>query len=96
LQALQRSEGADLKARLRYGATPGEWQSPFWSAYAFDVRPGVAVDPAIHEFYGSMNTIGENVRLNGTTASGMNGRDAQPRRLSLGATTAIRSLRVEV
>lgn len=52
-------EGADLKAKL--DAAAGRARSsrtPYWSAYSFDVRPGVAVDPGSGEFHGSMNTSG--------------------------------------
>ncbi len=46
-------------------------QSPYWSAYAFDVRSGVAVDAAIREFHGSINTTGDTSVFVGTTADGM-------------------------
>src|SRR5262249_44725199 len=45
--------------------------TPYWSAYAFDVRPGVAVDPAIREFNGSINTIGDTSVFVGTTVGGV-------------------------
>ncbi|MGI9166487.1 MAG: HEAT repeat domain-containing protein [Pyrinomonadaceae bacterium] len=65
-------EGADLAARLESASRRGRaGQTPYWSAYAFDVRPGVAIDPGIHEFHGSMNTIGDTAVFVGTTASGM-------------------------
>jgi HEAT repeat protein len=54
-------EGADLKAKLEAAATRARASSartPYWSAYGFDVRPGVAVDPGGGEFHGSMNTSG--------------------------------------
>ena len=63
--------GADLKARLDAAAQQARGQSPYWSAYSFDVRPGVAVDPNIHEFHGSMNTIGDTAVFIGTTDSGL-------------------------
>lgn len=64
-------EGADLSARLEAASRRGRTgQTPYWSAYAFDVRPGVAVDPGIHEFHGSMNTVGDTSVFIGTTASG--------------------------
>ena len=44
---------------------------PYWSAYTFDVRPGVAVDPAIREFHGTMNTMGDTTVFVGTTAAGV-------------------------
>ena len=53
--------GADLKSKLeaavragRAAARPG----PFWAAYTFDVRPGIAIDPDIEQFSGSMNSFG--------------------------------------
>ena len=63
--------GADLRARLEAAERQTGKQTSYWSAYAFDVRPGVAVDPSIHEFHGSMNTIGETSIFIGTTANGM-------------------------
>jgi HEAT repeat protein len=52
-------EGADLKAKLDAAASRARaTRTPYWSAYAFDVRPGVAVDPGHGEFHGSMNTSG--------------------------------------
>src|SRR6266850_1900276 len=72
IQSFTAVEGADLMARLEAARTRASAsQTPYWSAYAFDVRPGVAVDPAIHEFHGSMNTIGDTSVFIGTTASGM-------------------------
>jgi HEAT repeat protein len=65
-------QGADLVARLeaaRIKARDG--QMPYWSAYAFDVRPGVAIDPGIHEFHGSMNSIGDTSVFVGTTSGGV-------------------------
>lgn len=64
-------EGVDLLARLEAAKGRARGQTPYWSAYSFDVRPGVAVDPGIHEFHGSMNTIGDTTVFSGTTASGM-------------------------
>ena len=64
-------EGADLRARLEAARQRARGQTPYWSAYAFDVRPGVAVDPTIHEFHGSMNTVGDTSVFIGTTSSGM-------------------------
>src|SRR4030095_13929601 len=65
-------EGSDLTAKLeaaRVKARGG--QMPYWSAYTFDVRPGVAIDPGVHEFHGSMNTIGDTSVFVGTTAGGV-------------------------
>ena len=71
IQGFTSVEGADLMSRLDAARTRARPQTPYWSAYAFDVRPGVAVDPAIHEFHGSMNTIGDTSVFVGTTASGV-------------------------
>lgn len=52
-------EGADLRAKLDAASTRARAsRTPYWSAYSFDVRPGVAVDPGGGEFHGSMNTSG--------------------------------------
>ena len=72
IQSFTQVEGADLNARLEAARQRARSAStPYWSAYAFDVRPGVAVDPTIHEFHGSMNTIGDTSVFIGTTASGI-------------------------
>ncbi|HET6891292.1 MAG TPA: HEAT repeat domain-containing protein [Pyrinomonadaceae bacterium] len=72
IQSFTTVEGADLVARLEAASRRARGgQTPYWSAYAFDVRPGVAVDPGIQEFHGSMNTIGDTAVFVGTTASGM-------------------------
>jgi HEAT repeat protein len=65
-------QGADLVARLESARVKArDGQMPYWSAYAFDVRPGVAIDPGIHEFHGSMNTIGDTSVFVGTTSGGV-------------------------
>jgi HEAT repeat protein len=72
IQKFTAVEGADLTAKLeaaRVKARSG--QMPYWSAYAFDVRPGVAVDPHLHEFNGSMNTVGDTSVFVGTTSGGV-------------------------
>ncbi|HEV3471184.1 MAG TPA: HEAT repeat domain-containing protein [Pyrinomonadaceae bacterium] len=52
-------EGADLKAKLEAAARLAKDSGkPYWTAYAFDVRPGVAVDPGGGEFHGSMMSSG--------------------------------------
>jgi HEAT repeat protein len=52
-------DGADLKAKLDAAASRARaTRTPYWSAYSFDVRPGVAVDPGGGQFHGSMNTSG--------------------------------------
>jgi len=71
VQSFTAVEGADLMARLEAAQTRARArQTPYWSAYTFDVRPGVAVDPAIREFNGSMTTMGDTTVFVGTTASG--------------------------
>ena len=68
-------EGADLAAKLAAAAQRARAdnrQTPYWTAYSFDVRPGVAVDPASGgTFHGSMNGYGGIYVFSGTTASGM-------------------------
>src|SRR5215216_1386050 len=72
VQSFTAVEGADFMARLDAAqARARSRQTPYWSAYTFDVRPGVAVDPGIGEFHGSMNTIGDTTVFIGTTTSGM-------------------------
>jgi len=72
VQSFTTVEGADLMARLDAARERARAkQSPYWSAYAFDVRSGVAIDPAIREFHGSMNTMGDTTIFVGTTADGM-------------------------
>jgi len=72
VQSFTAVEGADLMAKLDAAqARARTRQTPYWSAYTFDVRPGVAVDPAVREFHGSMNTIGDTAVFVGTTAGGM-------------------------
>lgn len=54
-------EGADLKSKLDAAARQGRAaskSSPFWVAYTFDVRPGIAIDPDFEQFSGSMNSFG--------------------------------------
>jgi HEAT repeat protein len=61
-------EGADLRAKL--DAASGRARAartPYWSAYSFDVRPGVAVDPTGGEFHGSMNSSGGTTVFVGTS-----------------------------
>ncbi|PYS74152.1 MAG: hypothetical protein DMF69_02640 [Acidobacteria bacterium] len=72
LQGFTLVEGADLMSRLETARERARAkQSPYWSAYAFDVRSGVAVDAAIKEFHGSINTMGDTSVFVGTTADGM-------------------------
>jgi HEAT repeat protein len=72
VQSFNAVEGADLMSKLDSARDRARAkQSPYWSAYAFDVRSGVAVDPAIREFHGSINTMGDTSVFVGTTADGM-------------------------
>jgi HEAT repeat protein len=66
--------GADLKSKLDAAVRTGRAASkpsPFWVAYTFDVRPGVAIDPEIEQFNGSMNSFGGTTvfqgKVNGVT-----------------------------
>lgn len=72
VQSFNAVEGADLMAKLEAARTKARSGStPYWSAYAFDVRSGVAVDPAIREFHGSINTVGDTSVFIGTTVNGL-------------------------
>lgn len=72
VQSFTPVEGADLMSKLDAAHARGRTrQTPYWSAYTFDMRPGVAIDPAIREFNGSMNTIGDTAVFVGTTAGGV-------------------------
>ena len=65
-------DGADLMARLEAAqARARNQQTPYWSAYAFDVRPGVGVDPSIRDFNGNINTMGDTTVFIGTDAAGV-------------------------
>src|SRR5262245_15221220 len=71
VQSFTAVQGADLMSKLEAARTKARnSSSPFWSAYAFDVRSGVAVDPGVREFNGSINTIGETAVFVGTTSNG--------------------------
>jgi HEAT repeat protein len=66
--------GADLKSKLDAAVKQGRAASkpsPFWVAYTFDVRSGVAIDPDIEQFNGSMNSFGGTTvfqgKVNGVT-----------------------------
>ena len=72
VQSFTTVEGADLMTKLEAAQTRGRTrQTPYWSAYSFDVRPGVAIDPAIREFHGNMNQIGDTTVFVGTTPDGL-------------------------
>ena len=72
VQSFTAVEGADLMAKLEAAHARARSRStPYWSAYTFDVRPGVAIDPAVREFHGNMTTIGDTVLFIGTTPDGV-------------------------
>lgn len=72
VQSFTTVEGADLMTKLDNAHAQGRTrQTPYWSAYTFDVRPGVAIDPAIREFRGNMTTMGDTTVFVGTDASGV-------------------------
>ncbi|HVF50233.1 MAG TPA: HEAT repeat domain-containing protein [Pyrinomonadaceae bacterium] len=53
-------EGADLKAKMEAAVRQGRAGakgSPFWVAYTFDVRPGIAIDPDVDQFRGNMQSF---------------------------------------
>ena len=59
-------EGADLRSKLETAKKMGRSASPqtrFWTAYSFDVRPGVAVDPGGGEFRGNMTSYGNDLTI---------------------------------
>src|SRR5215208_2676820 len=71
--------GADLKSKLDAAVRQGRAaakSTPFWVAYTFDVRPGIAIDPDIQEFRGSMNSFGGTTifrgKVNGVTVETRN------------------------
>lgn len=72
VQSFTAVEGADLMTKLEAAQTRARGrQTPYWSAYTFDVRPGVAVDPAVRELHGNLNTFGDTVVFVGTTSGGL-------------------------
>jgi HEAT repeat protein len=72
IQSFTAVTGADLMTKLEAAQTQARSrQTPYWSAYSFDVRPGVAVDPSVREFRGSINNIGDTSVFVGTTVSGV-------------------------
>jgi HEAT repeat protein len=71
--------GADLKSKLDAAVRTGRAASkpsPFWAAYTFDVRPGIAIDPDFEQFSGSMNQFGGTTvfqgKVNGVTVETRN------------------------
>ena len=72
VQSFTPVDGADLMARLEAAQSRARsQQTPYWSAYSFDVRPGIGVDLSIREFNGTMNTTGETTVFIGTNAAGV-------------------------
>jgi HEAT repeat protein len=72
VQSFTSVEGADLMTKLEAAQARGRTrQTPYWSAYTFDVRPGVAIDPAVGEFHGNMTQIGDTTVFVGTTPDGL-------------------------
>ena len=72
VQSFTTVEGADLMSKLEAAqARARTRQTPYWSAYTFDVRPGVAIDPEVREFRGNMNQIGDTTIFVGTTPDGL-------------------------
>ena len=71
--------GADLKSKLDAAVKQGRAAakpSPFWAAYTFDVRPGIAIDPDFEQFSGNMNSFGGTTvftgKVNGVTVETRN------------------------
>jgi len=72
IQSFTPVDGADLMARLEAAQSRARGQqAPYWSAYTFDVRPGVAVDPGMRDFNGSIHTMGDTTVFIGTNAAGV-------------------------
>lgn len=72
VQSFTAVQGADLMARLEAAQSQARSkQTPYWSAYSFDVRPGVGVDPAIRDFNGNMQTMGDTTVFIGTNGAGV-------------------------
>jgi HEAT repeat protein len=67
VQSFTAVDGPDLMSRLEAAQSRARAKStPYWSAYAFDVRPGIAVDVNVREFNGTINTMGDTSVLIGT------------------------------
>lgn len=72
VQSFTAVQGADLMARLEAAQSQARSkQTPYWSAYSFDVRPGVGVDPTIRDFNGNMQTMGDTTVFIGTNGAGV-------------------------
>lgn len=75
-------EGADLRSKYEAALKMGraaQARTRFWTAYSFDVRPGVAVDPEVGEFHGSMSTYGDTTVFFGKSG----GSDVETRNLGV-------------
>lgn len=67
-------DGTDLDSKREAAikrARSASPQKPFWTAYTFDVRPGIAVDLHGTEVHGSMHSVDGTSVVFGTSASGM-------------------------
>lgn len=67
-------EGSDLRAKIEAAvkrARSGSQSSPFWVAYSFDVRPGVAVDAQLNEFRGTTSDFSGTTISMGTSSGRM-------------------------
>jgi HEAT repeat protein len=72
VQSFTTVEGADLMTKLEAAqARARARQTPYWSAYTFDVRPHVAIDPEVREFRGNMTQMGDTTVFVGTTPDGL-------------------------
>src|SRR5215472_6155388 len=63
-------DGADLHAKMEAAVRQAKSSSvstPFWTAYTFDVRPGIAVDMDTSHFDGSTNVYGDTTISIGTS-----------------------------
>ena len=75
-------EGPNLKSKLEAAIKQARAGSPptrFWTAYSFDVRSGVAVDPGNLQFNGTMETYGGTTVFIGTS----NGMTVETRNLGV-------------
>jgi HEAT repeat protein len=64
-------EGTDLRAKVETARKMGRSaspQTPFWTAYSFDVRPGATVDPGDGKFRGNMTNYGEMIIFTGKSS----------------------------
>lgn len=66
-------DGPDLKSKIDAAIKQGDArvpQTPFWTAYSFDVRPGVAVDAEWRNFRGSTTSYSEGTNISIGTSGG--------------------------